>query len=168
MLDKKKYGRRNKKKIQSHLLFVLKRKNEVLLPQKTRRFILLRLFLFFTPLQHFRNFGHFCKEWGKITVMKIMLEFSWNFSVSLYWKRKKYNVPIPLSPYSDTSVYPLHTWIVLLNLTVCFKAIEANCSKQSAYFLRLIFFACEGKMLCSWCISLLWTWYIFDQSVCLN
>ena len=87
-----------------------------------------------------RNFGHFCKEWRKITVMKILLEFSWNFSVSLYWKRKKYNVPIPLSPYSDTSVYPLHTWIVLLNLTVYFTAIKANCSKQSTYFLRLIFF----------------------------
>ena len=77
-----------------------------------------------------RNFGHFCKEWGKNTVMKILLEFSWNFSVSLYWKRKKYNVPIPLSPYSDTSVYHLHTWIVLLNLTVYFKAIEANYSTQ--------------------------------------
>ena len=81
----------------------------------------------------------FCLE--KIfIVMKIFFGFSWNFSVSLHWKRKKYNVPIPFSPYGDTSAYLLHTWNVLLNLTVYFKGIEEKCSKQSIYFLRLNFF----------------------------
>ena len=68
---------------------------------------------------------------------------------------EKINVPISLSPYSDTSAYPLHTWIVLLNLTVYFKAIGENCSKQSVYFskelleiLRLIFFCVFTKELC--------------------
>ena len=96
----------------------------------------------------------FCLE--KIfIVMKIFFGFSWNFSVSLHWKRKKYNVPIPFSPYGDTSAYLLHTWNVLLNLTVYFKGIEEKCSKQSMYFskelleiLRLIFFCVFTKELC--------------------
>ena len=88
-------------------------------------------------------------------VMKIFFGFSWNFSVSLHWKRKKYNVPIPFSPYGDTSAYPLHTWNVLLNLTVYFKGIEEKCSKQSFYFFKKIksqnfqkFFRVFTKELC--------------------
>ena len=128
-LDKEKIwkGEQNRsKKTQSHLLFVLKRKNEALLPQKTRRFFFFAYSFSLPPCNNLvsRNFGHFCKEWGKITVVNILLEFSWNFSVSLYWKRKIYNAPKPLSPYSDTSAYHLHTWNVLVNLTVYFKAVS--------------------------------------------
>ena len=54
---------------------------------------------------------------------------------------------IPLSSYKDATAYPLHTWNVLLNLTVYFKAIEKNWFKQSLSFseelleiLRLNFF----------------------------
>ena len=54
--------------------------------------------------------------WGrkKCFVMKILLRFLWNFEQVCIGKEKN-NVPISLSPYSDTSAYPLHTWIVLLN-----------------------------------------------------
>ena len=50
---------------------------------------------------------------------------------------------ISLSPYSDTSVYPLHAWNVLLNLTVCFEAIEGNCSKELLEIWDWSFF-CKG------------------------
>ena len=41
-----------------------------------------------------------------------------------------------LSSYKDATAYPLDTWNGLLNLTVYFKAIEKNCSKQSLSFLE--------------------------------
>ena len=45
---------------------------------------------------------------------------------------------IPLSSYKDATAYPLHSWNVLLNLTIYFsvKAIEQNCFKQSLSFGR--------------------------------
>ena len=96
----------------------------------------------------------------KILLMKILIGFLWSFSVNLFWKRKKFTVPIQLPPHSDTSVYPLHTWIVLLNLTVYFEAIEGNCSTQSVYFLRelletvrLIFFCAFVKEICGFHFS---------------
>ena len=46
------------------------------------------------------------------------------------------NVPLPLSSYKDATGYPRHTWNVLLNLTVYFKAIEQNCFNQSLSFLE--------------------------------
>ena len=61
----------------------------------------------------------------------------------------------------------IDTWIVLLNLTVYFEAIEGNCSAQSVYFLRelletvrLIFFLCffKGNMRVSFFAATLWTW----------
>ena len=72
----------------------------------------------------------------KNIVLKILFGFLWSFSVSMFWKRKKFTVPIQLLPHSDTSAYPLHTWNVLLNLTVHLKAIEQNCFKQSLSFLE--------------------------------
>ena len=96
----------------------------------------------------------------KNIVLKILFGFLWSFSVSMFWKRKKFTVPIQLPPHNDTSAYPLHTWIVLLNLTVYFEAIEGNCSTQSVYFLRelletvrLIFFCAFVKEICGFHFS---------------
>ena len=53
---------------------------------------------------------------------------------------------ISLSSYKDATVYPLHTWNVLLNLTVYFKAIEQNCFKQSLSFFGRTFGNFETKL----------------------